>query len=167
MVAFSMTVDLSAGPAELQRAQRVLDLLAEVLSRLPEVEGSSHPAWSGTAAGLAVRDDRRVLSGEELREFLTARAVQERSPLNDGERTMLAAIAARAPLPLPYGDNAGLLGGGRKFGNVSSGLARRFWNRGAELPYAPDPSNTGYAMSEANAQVVLQVLAETEPAPAS
>ncbi len=103
-----------------------------------------------------------ALTGEPLRELLHQLAVGALgSPLNPGERLMLKSIAEHAPAPLPYDDNRALLGSGAKFGNVSSGLARRFWNRGYELPYAPDPDNTGYAMTAETAQTVLDVLDHT------
>lgn len=70
---------------------------------------------------------------------------------------MLLGIAERSPQPLDYEENRVLLGTGAKFGNVSSGLARRFWNRGYELPYKEGAG--GYVMDSAVAAVVREVLA--------
>ena len=74
---------------------------------------------------------------------------------------MLQGIADAAPAVLPYDDNRQMLGSGAKFGNVSSGLARRFWSRGYELPDGPDPGNTGYCMDPAVAAIFAEVLAAT------
>ena len=105
---------------------------------------------------------RTPLAGKDLRQFLITLALgtEERTPLNGGEREMLRAIAERAPEPLPYEENRAMFGTGQRFGNVSSGLTRRF--RGYELPYDESPDGTGYAMSADSAAIVLSVLDETE-----
>lgn len=70
---------------------------------------------------------------------------------------MLLAIAEHSPEPFDYAENRQLLGTGAQFGNVSSGLSRRFWTRGYERPYEEAP--TGYVMSQEDSAVVLEVLA--------
>lgn len=146
-------------PSSRGRAHAMVDSLFDALGddlRLHVTDGTA----SSVGADAATRKtDRVVLGVEELRKLLHNMAVgHEATPLNEGERQMLAAIAERAPRPLSYEDNKVLLGTGAKFGNVSSGLARRFWNRGYELPYAPDPTNTGYVMTPEVAHVVNEVL---------
>jgi hypothetical protein len=61
--------------------------------------------------------------------------------------------------PLKYDDNRKLLGSGAKFGNVSSGLARRFFSRGYERPY--EEAKDGYFMELPIAAVVREVLGAT------
>lgn len=173
MVTFSVTMGQNDGPAQLALAHTALDLIGDLLADAPVTSGLAPgdvavgplvASMAGTMAGGAIpSDDRHQMNTEELRTFLTARATQGRSPLNAGERLMLGAIAGHAPAPFPYEENNLLLGGGKKFGNVSSGLARRFWFRGVELPYRPAQDETGYVMDAEEAAVVLEVLAATEP----
>jgi hypothetical protein len=123
----------------------------------PTGVGAATPAYS--KAGGATKDGRNELTPDDLSGVLTALVTGAGgAPLNGGERQMLQGIAECAPAPLPYDDNRALLGSGAKFGNVSSGLARRFWSRGYELPYAPDGANVGYCMDLPVAAVVLKVL---------
>jgi len=126
----------------------------------PQGVGAATPVYS--KAGGATKEGRTELTPEQLSGVLTALATgAEGAPLNGGELQMLQGIAECAPAPLPYDDNRALLGSGAKFGNVSSGLARRFWSRGYELPYAPDGANVGYCMDLPVAAVVLEVLGAT------
>ncbi len=166
MVSFMVALDPNDGPHEVALAHAAIDRFADLLADAPVIGGPAVPpltgSIAGTMAGGAAPADRRIMDLEELRGFLTARATQGRSPLNEGERAMLNAIAKHAPDPFPYEDNNELLGGGAKFGNVSSGLARRFWFRGVELPYRPSGDDTGYFTSPAEATVILEVLADTE-----
>jgi hypothetical protein len=134
--------------------------LVEIL----DAEGAPASGGAGYAkAGAATKADRIELGPEELRGvFEGFETGVDGLPLNEGERTMLRAIAERAPEPLPYDENREILGSGAKFGNVSSGLARRFHNRGFELPYEPtEVEPLGYMMSTTAAAVVLAVLEET------
>jgi hypothetical protein len=143
------------------RAHNMLDLMFDAAGVATiEALGADDPAHS--TAGGATKGGRTELSADQLRGVLTALATgAEGAPLNAGERLMLQGIADTAPSALPYDDNRELLGSGAKFGNVSSGLARRFWSRGYELPYAPDAANTGYCMEPVIAAVVSEVLAAT------
>jgi hypothetical protein len=143
------------------QAHTLLDLMFDAASvRPPEALGAATMAYS--KAGGARKDGRVDLTAEALRGVLTALVTgAEGAPLNIGERLMLQGIAECAPKPLPYDNNRSLLGTGAKFGNVSSGLARRFWSRGYELPYAPDEDNVGYRMDPSVAAVVLEVLSST------
>ncbi len=105
-----------------------------------------------------VESDLKELDPEKLRRFMQQLVDGEiGKPFNDGERRMLLAIAERSPQPYDYDENRELLGSGAKFGNVSSGLARRFWNRGFALPYKE--GDGGYVMAEATAAVIQEVLA--------
>lgn len=109
------------------------------------------------AVPAGVPGERDALSPEALKAVLEQLDSGEIGrPFNSGERAMLLAIAAHAPAPFDFEENRALLGSGAKFGNVSSGLARRFWNRGYELPYSEAP--TGYQMTEEAAEVVKAVL---------
>lgn len=166
MVSFMVALDPSDGPHEVALAHAAIDRFADLLADAPVTSGPTVPpltgSIAGTMAGGAAPADRDTLDLEELREFLTARASQARSPLNGGERAMLTSIAKHAPAPLPYEENNELLGGGAKFGNVSSGLARRFWFRGVELPYRPAEDESGYVTTTGEAAVILEVLAATD-----
>jgi len=81
------------------------------------------------------------------------------TPLNDGERAMLRAIAEVAPEPRPFTELKEILGSAQKFGNVSSGLTRRFVNRGYSIPF--ETKWPGYRFSEADAKAVLALLDES------
>lgn len=137
--------DTSAGDRE--RAHAFIDAVFAA-------NGTLDVAAGGEGAGA----EREELAPDELRQLLQQLADGEIGrPFNSGERAMLLGIAERSPQPLDYEENRVLLGTGAKFGNVSSGLARRFWNRGYELPYKEGAG--GYVMDSAVAAVVREVLA--------
>jgi hypothetical protein len=120
------------------------------------VEASISQAAADAAAGAPAL---RTLDPLALGQALTQLAGGYRcAPLNDGERKMLRAIAERSPTSATYNELRDLLGSGAKFGNVSSGLARRFGTRGWELPYAEDAATEGYRMPHEIARTVLGVL---------
>ncbi len=161
--AFTITTQVNVDGTDEGRTQAhaLIDALFDAAGAAP-IEAVGAATQPHSKAGGAIKDGRLELSPEKLSGVLTALATgAEGAPLNEGERTMLEGIAKCAPAALPYDDNRQLLGSGAKFGNVSSGLARRFWSRGFELPYAPDDANTGYCMQSAVAAVVLDVLAAT------
>jgi hypothetical protein len=156
-VAAQITVD---GTVEGRaRAHTLLDLLFDAAALgPPEAVGAATPANS--PAGGATKDSLIKLTPQRLSAVLTALASgDDGAPLNTGERQMLQAIAECAPAPLPYDDNRKLLGSGAKFGNVSSGLARRFFSRGYERPY--EEAKDGYFMELPIAAVVRDVLDAT------
>lgn len=135
-----------------ERAHAFIDAVFAANGTVDVAAGAAQGAGEGGWA------ERKELAPDELRQLLRQLADGEIGrPLNPGERTMLLGIAERSPQPLDYDANRALLGTGAKFGNVSSGLARRFWNRGYELPYKEGAG--GYVMEEAVAAVVREVLA--------
>lgn len=156
-VAAQITVDGTVeGRAQ---AHTLLDLLFDAAAvGPPEAVGAAMPT-SSTAGG-ATKEGLIKLTPEKLSAVLTALATGDGvAPLNAGERQMLQGIAECAPVPLPYDDNRKLLGSGAKFGNVSSGLARRFSSRGYERPY--EEAKDGYFMELPIAAVVRTVLGAT------
>lgn len=139
--------------ADRERAHAFIDALFDgqgAIQAIQIVESPDDPTASASA-------ERKTLSPNALKTVLEQLDSGEIGrPFNSGERAMLLAIATHSPLPFAYDENRELLGSGAKFGNVSSGLARRFWNRGYELPYVETP--TGYQMTEEVAEAVKAVL---------
>jgi len=146
---FTLTFEIDEARAhDRDRAHALVDAIFDAGAKVAPTNASTE----GQVAG------REKLSGASLRVLLQQLADGEIGrPLNDGERAMLLAIAQHAPEPFDYGENRALLGTGAQFGNVSSGLARRFRSRGYELPYTE--GTTGYVMSSEDAAVVQEVLA--------
>jgi hypothetical protein len=154
-VAAQITVDGTVeGRAQ---AHTLLNLLFDAVAvGATEAVGDPTPSEPGVAA----KDGLIKLTPEKLSDVLTALSTGANgAPLNSGERQMLQGIAERAPAPLTYDDNRKLLGSGAKFGNVSSGLSRRFFSRGYERPY--EEAKDGYFMELPIAAVVREVLGAT------
>lgn len=157
----TISVQLKLDPCQADAEARAHALVTAAFS---EAAGPGAVVQVRSAAGAATKADRKELGPDELRDVLQMllTGADGNKPLNEGERTMLKLIAIEAPDAMPYDHLNRALGSGAKFGNVSSGLARRFWSRGYELPYEPDPENTGYVMDPEIAKVVMVVVASDE-----
>lgn len=83
-----------------------------------------------------------------------------RADLNDVERQVLRRLADAAPAVVPHEELLALCGSGPKYGNVMSGLRRRWLSRvgGADLPSPWSDDGSGYHVSLSVAADILAAL---------